>query len=138
MLNKKGFTLVELLVVIAIIGILSTVAVVNLNSARQKARVAAVKGNLAGMIPAIILCHDDGEDLAQAAGVDCNGTLIPATAGAFPICTGSEVNWPNLGTVSADWDYIACSSASTDGTFSYGATDTDSTVTCTQTGCVET
>lgn len=34
----KGFTLVELLVVIAIIGLLSTVAVVALNSARAKSR----------------------------------------------------------------------------------------------------
>ena len=38
MKNKKGFTLIELLVVIAIIGLLSSLAVVNLNSARGKAR----------------------------------------------------------------------------------------------------
>lgn len=37
-LNKKGFTLIELLVVIAIIGLLSTMAVVSLNSARAKSR----------------------------------------------------------------------------------------------------
>jgi prepilin-type N-terminal cleavage/methylation domain-containing protein len=37
-MNRKAFTLVELLVVIAIIGLLSTVAVVSLNSARAKAR----------------------------------------------------------------------------------------------------
>lgn len=36
--NKKGFTLIELLVVIAIIGLLSTLAVVALSSARKKSR----------------------------------------------------------------------------------------------------
>src|SRR3989344_1756235 len=43
---KKGFTLVELLVVIAIIGILASIVLGNLSSSRNKARDAAVKGQL--------------------------------------------------------------------------------------------
>ena len=42
----RGFTLIELLVVIAIIGILSATVLVSLNSAREKATVAAIKAQM--------------------------------------------------------------------------------------------
>ena len=43
---QKGFTLIELLVVIAIIGILSSVVLASLNTARAKGANAATKSNL--------------------------------------------------------------------------------------------
>ena len=58
-MNKnKGFTLIELLVVIAIIGILSSVVLASLNSARNKGNDAAIKNNLANIRPQAEMFYD--------------------------------------------------------------------------------
>jgi prepilin-type N-terminal cleavage/methylation domain-containing protein len=137
MKNKKGFTLVELLVVIAIIGILSSVAVVNLNSARDKAKVAAVKGTMAAMVPAVVLCHSEGAEILNGAtpALACSGAAWTAEGS---ICADPATSWPDLGTNGV---VGTCDSSESAGTFTITATATDAgdtVISCTETGCTET
>lgn len=106
--KQKGFTLIELLVVISIIGILSSFAVVSLNSARIKARDALRKGDMSQLRTAMVLYYDDnfsypicgsaawdplaadyGAVAGDAVGEGCecyNNVLVPALqSGTMPV-----------------------------------------------------
>lgn len=61
---KKGFTLIELLVVIAIIGLLSSVVLASLNTARGKGDDAAIKMNLVNAISEAELFYDSSTRFA--------------------------------------------------------------------------
>src|SRR5680860_552812 len=79
MKKQKGFTLIELLVVIAIIGLLSTLAVVALNNARQKARDARRVSDIKQIQTALELYYNDENGYPAAAAED--GALTGATSG---------------------------------------------------------
>lgn len=64
--RQQGFTLIELLVVIAIIGILSSVVLASLNSAREKSRDARRISDVKQLQLALELYFDSNSEYPQA------------------------------------------------------------------------
>lgn len=80
--HSHGFTLIELLVAIAIIGILSTVVLASVVTARNNALTTTAKANLAQFRKIVIMARNDtGKTLLQLSG---NGCSRCATACASP------------------------------------------------------
>jgi prepilin-type N-terminal cleavage/methylation domain-containing protein len=73
--KQKGFTLVELLVVIAIIGLLSTLAVVSLNSARAKSRDAKRIADIKQIQTALEMYYNDNNAYPATASVVSGSAL---------------------------------------------------------------
>ena len=135
MARRAGFTLVELLVVIAIIGILSSVAVVNLNSARDQARVASITQTLASYKGTVLFCFSEGENIRASEFEACDGTGEPQPN--EQICSSISTTWPELEDVVSGWSFQTdCDSDYEAGTWNYSATDGTTVVTCAQDGCV--
>ncbi len=82
--QKRGFTLIELLVVIAIIGMLSTLAVVALNSARQKSRDSKRVTDIKQIQSALELYYNDKN------GYPYGTALVMGETGAKALCA---VGW---------------------------------------------
>src|SRR5436853_5053100 len=77
--NQKGFTLIELLVVIAIIGLLASVVLLSLNSARAKSRDAKRLADIRQLVSALELYFNDKGGYAPT-----EGALVPNYIGLLP------------------------------------------------------
>jgi len=130
MWKEKGFTLIELLVVIAIIGILASIVLVSINSARQKAKRASAISTLKSVMGELTLCADDnGEavtgDAPATDGPICCSDGDPAYCSVTPddLLDSHTVVWPDIETktgyaygassgdltTNADYTYMAIS-----------------------------
>ena len=90
--TQRGFTLIELLVVIAIIGILSSVVLASLNSARSKSRDARRVADIKQLQLALELYYDTNRNYptaVNAANLVTPGYIAaiatdPSTGAAYP------------------------------------------------------
>lgn len=94
---SRGFTLIELLVVIAIIGILSSVVLASLNTARAKGTDASVKSNLSSTRAQAQLFYDAANQLftnvcanTTSGGVKSIYSMVLAAGEAAGISTVSR------------------------------------------------
>lgn len=123
-MNKnKGFTLIELLVVIAIIGILASIILTSLSSAKEKANQTAAMANMRGMLPELILCQDDAGSINAPTSYTAGGGLI---------CTATPAHtavWPSMG--STGYTIGTVTPAAVTAATSVTATKGTVTITCT-------
>lgn len=125
-MNKKGFTLIELLVVIAIIGLLSTLAVVALGSAREKARDSKRLSDLKQIQTALELHYTDNNAYPTASGATLG-------AGSYA-CLGPD-GFSTSGCSKAYMGLVP-SDPQDSGSYSYTGNTTTYTITATLEGTV--
>jgi prepilin-type N-terminal cleavage/methylation domain-containing protein len=93
MQNRKGFTLIELLVVIAILGLLATLTVVQLSSAREKARDAKRISDVKQMSSLMSMeLANNPEGVLSGCAVNASTTLCTGITVAGTAVAGSEIS----------------------------------------------
>lgn len=113
--RKDGFTLIELLVVIAVIGILASVILASLNSARSKARDAQRISQLREVQKALEMYYaDNGTYPAGSNGAGCsagvwNTPLAPLVSGGYLGAVPADPTNGAVGNVNFCYNYSTAS-----------------------------
>lgn len=120
---RAGFTLIELLVVIAIIGVLASIVLASLNSARRKSRDARRITDIKQIQLALELYFDANASQYPAASATCNaatnayGLELLSTGGYIP-----QISRDPLSTTAAPICYFYATPTGTRTTYHLGAT----------------
>lgn len=97
--RNKGFTLIELLVVIAIIGILSSVVLASLSTARGKGNDAKVKAQLQGLRASAEIYADTNGNYGTINTDSCGAAFFADSASGMLQFT-TQANYPAGATLS--------------------------------------